>query len=199
MPNLAAERLEIICQEGDRLIIDTAAWYPAYVHGCLAGTGKSLFHHVPTLLRSCPDDICTFLLPVANPRYHSTSILPETAFTCSIAQDLANGPPAASLGFESVQLRVPHELCRLCMTPTSTPAGAPAGTCGCDCCSQARMKALLWRCFRQSSLLTSQFIKTVLAVKPVPRQRRSYQLLALCDFPQTGEKGGAVCQNKIVC
>eukprot|EP00913_Durusdinium_trenchii_P001267 g1167.t1 len=69
-PALAAERLEIVCHEGDRLIIDTTAWY------------------------------------------HSTSILPDTDFTCSIAQDLAKGPQSADQTTESIQLRVSHQLCQ---------------------------------------------------------------------------------------
>ncbi|CAJ1411422.1 unnamed protein product, partial [Effrenium voratum] len=75
--------------------------------------------------------------------YHATSIPPGTDFTWSVAQDLSSEENPIEL--ESVQLRVSHQLCQLCMTPTAEPMGAPPGTCGCDCCSQKRLNHRLWR------------------------------------------------------
>lgn len=118
--------------------------------------------------------------------YHATSIPGGTGFTWSIAQDLiheseANG--SNGIEVESIQLRVSHELCQLCLTPTAPPPGSPPGTCGCWCCGQERLKLVLWRSFRLSSLLTHRHLRTLLPwseyLTTSIMSRRSR--LAICD------------------
>ena len=111
--------------------------------------------------------------------YHATSIPPGTDFTWSVAQDLSSEENTIEL--ESVQLRVSHQLCQLCMTPTAEPMGSPPGTCGCDCCSQKRLNHRLWRCFRQSGLLTQRFIESSMRDRTPGSFNGPSTRLAICD------------------
>lgn len=136
-PNVAAPwdsppkfpgRWEICCEEGDRLVIDTSAWY------------------------------------------HATSIAPQE-FSWSIALDFQDAS-ATDIAL-SFQLKVTHQLCQRCFTPTAPPPGAPANTCGCDCCSQRRLQAWLFQSLRRSALITQRLLARRVC-QPRPR-------LAICD------------------
>eukprot|EP00438_Fugacium_kawagutii_P024455 Skav202128 [mRNA] locus=scaffold1980:263824:264588:+ [translate_table: standard] len=140
VPILSVERVAICCEEGDQLLLDTAAWY------------------------------------------HATSIPGGTGFTWSIAQDLIHEDDANGIEvMESIQLRVSHELCQLCLTPTAPPPGSPPGTCGCWCCGQERLKLVLWRSFRLSSLLTQKFLRTLLPWSKYLTSMSRRSRLAICD------------------
>ncbi|CAE7312681.1 unnamed protein product [Symbiodinium necroappetens] len=45
------------------------------------------------------------------------------------------------------------------MTPTTPPPGAPPGTCGCQCCSQKRLEASMFRSCRRSAMLTQRLLR----------------------------------------
>lgn len=143
VPVLSVERVAICCEEGDQLLLDTAAWY------------------------------------------HATSIPGGTGFTWSIAHDLIHESDMSDANdievMESIQLRVSHELCQLCLTPTAPPPGSPPGTCGCWCCGQERLKLVLWRSFRLSSLLTHRFLRTLPWSEYLTTSMSRRSRLAICD------------------
>uniref|UniRef100_A0A7S1A3A4 JmjC domain-containing protein n=1 Tax=Noctiluca scintillans TaxID=2966 RepID=A0A7S1A3A4_NOCSC len=100
--------LEVRCRAGDRLLVDTWAWY------------------------------------------HETRLPPLPSFSLSVARDFCS---SANVPVKSRQVYVVKQVCGKCGTFTSTPRGAPAGTCGCACCCKRREERWEWDLFRRSTAL----------------------------------------------